>query len=138
MIFIAPLLSCLLSNGSISGRVWIDANADKIRQDEELGLPGVEILLFQGWKPVLKTTTDARGNYKFSHLPKGSYSIRAIPHFDKYLTSIPNGLWPSICVVTPGSRLIGIDFGMKAAKVSDDIDIIPLRARIDSPPPSGG
>ena len=57
--------------GSICGTKWNDSNHDGIHQTSESGLPGWTIQLSSGQTVV----TDQAGNYCFTHLPAGSYTI---------------------------------------------------------------
>lgn len=68
----------------IMGTVWIDKNQDGQRQEEEEILSDVPVLLFNNKTgdlvrndkgEVLKTTTDKNGNYTFSNLLPGSYTV---------------------------------------------------------------
>ena len=61
--------------GSISGTLYCDLNKNKQLDSGEPGIPGQTVTLTG---PVnATTTTDANGNYLFSNLPGGSYSIVA-------------------------------------------------------------
>jgi hypothetical protein len=61
----------------ISGTVFLDANADGIRQPSEVtGIAGVTITLRDSnGNVVATTTTDAAGNYLFANVPPGNYTI---------------------------------------------------------------
>lgn len=66
--------------GSIGDRVWKDDNANGIQDAGEVGIAGVTLtLLNNSAQPIATTTTDAFGNYKFSNLAAGSYSVRINP-----------------------------------------------------------
>lgn len=64
---------------SIGGHVWFDANKNGVREVGELPIPGTTITLsgFDDQGPVSKTTTTdvANGEYKFTNLRPGSYSL---------------------------------------------------------------
>lgn len=61
---------------AISGYVFVDGNGDCFRQDNEPGLAGVLIELFNGaGQLVTFTRTDARGFYEFEGLAPGQYRI---------------------------------------------------------------
>lgn len=65
--------------GAISGRVWRDANRDGNLDGGEVGINNVTINLSGtdtlGNAVTRTTTTDASGNYSFTDLPAGTYSI---------------------------------------------------------------
>jgi len=56
--------------GTIQGHVFEDANKNKIMDNGERGLPGVQVALHTG----VADTTDANGFYDFA-VPVGSYSV---------------------------------------------------------------
>ncbi len=65
------------TNSSIGDRVWNDIDGDGVQDANEVGLAGVTLtLLNAAGQPIATTTTDAFGNYKFSGLPAGNYSVR--------------------------------------------------------------
>lgn len=64
-------------NSSISGRVFLDQNNNGQFNGADSGLANVTIELLDGGGNLLATTqTDADGNYSFSDLEPGTYSIR--------------------------------------------------------------
>ena len=73
--------------GTISGSVFADSNNDGVRQTGEGGIAGVTVYIdlngsgkLDGSDPT--TVTDSMGNYLFSGLPAGTYTVRQV---------IPNG-----------------------------------------------
>jgi len=72
--------------GSIGDKIWFDADSDGQQDASEPGVPGVVLELLDNLGNVIATAvTDANGNYLFSNLPAGTYSIRAAylpPYFD--------------------------------------------------------
>ena len=64
---------------SISGAVFIDQNNDGLRQGGDSGLSGVSISLsgtdWQGQPVSASTTTDSNGQYRFSGLQPGTYTV---------------------------------------------------------------
>lgn len=56
--------------GSIGDRVWNDTNRDGIQNNNEVGVAGVTVSLFNASGALVATTvTDGMGNYRFSNLP---------------------------------------------------------------------
>ncbi len=89
------LVSVQVVKRDISGRTWLDANKDGIRDEEEEALAGVTVTLYQeddmstaGIRPFAETPakdvygdlvepvqTASDGSYQFEDLPAGTYSI---------------------------------------------------------------
>ena len=62
--------------GTVSGTVYADVNNNGTQNPSEPGIPGVVLTLIDGTgTPVATATTDANGNYSFTDLPAGSYTI---------------------------------------------------------------
>ncbi len=74
--------------GSIGDRVWLDSNKNGLQDGGESGLCGVKVTLLDadGKQVGASVTTDANGNYQFSNLKPGSYTVV----FDK--ASLPEGM----------------------------------------------
>ena len=63
--------------GSISGKIFRDGNNDGIAQPADSGIAGQTVELLNNVGVVIATTTtDAAGNYQFTNLAAGTYSIR--------------------------------------------------------------
>lgn len=60
-------------NGVLRGSLWIDSNADGIRQPWEAPLVGVSVSL----DGVILTTTDSFGHYLFVNVAAGSHTLSA-------------------------------------------------------------
>ncbi len=60
---------------SVGDRVWVDTNGDGIQDGGEAGLSGVTVTLMQGVSTIGTTTTDGSGNYLFSNLTPGTYTV---------------------------------------------------------------
>ncbi|MEZ4619120.1 MAG: SdrD B-like domain-containing protein [Caldilineaceae bacterium] len=61
--------------------VWYDEDGssdDQSNQGSEPGLPGVEVQLTDSLGGVITTTTDSNGNYLFSDLPLGTYTVTVV------------------------------------------------------------
>lgn len=66
----------LLTQGSIGGRVFVDADYDGLMDEEEDGLRGVSIVLQNDRdEQVARTTTVRSGEFKFSDLMPGEYTL---------------------------------------------------------------
>ncbi|WP_397446183.1 SdrD B-like domain-containing protein [Polaribacter sp. R77954] len=67
------------STGSIGDTVWFDTNANGTQEAGEPGLQGATVTLDPGTPADASddttTTTDANGNYLFSNLPAGNYTV---------------------------------------------------------------
>ncbi len=77
---------------SLGDRVWKDDNGDGIQDAGETGVAGVTVtLLNDDGLVVATTTTDAQGNYKFSNLVPGDYTVRITPPANYTLTANDQG-----------------------------------------------
>jgi uncharacterized repeat protein (TIGR01451 family) len=65
--------------GSIRGRTYLDANRDGLSDSNEAGMPGVAVALsgsdIVGRSVNQTTTTDSAGEYAFTNLHPGTYTI---------------------------------------------------------------
>ncbi|WP_343733224.1 SdrD B-like domain-containing protein [Duganella sp.] len=70
---------------TLGDRVWLDANRNGVQDSSETGVAGVKVLLLDasGNATGDSATTDANGNYSFTNLKPGTYSVQ----FDK--SSLP-------------------------------------------------
>ncbi|KAB8050954.1 hypothetical protein GCN78_12400 [Janthinobacterium rivuli] len=65
---------------SLGDKVWRDADHDGVQDYNEAGIANIKVQLYSGSGVLLATTyTNANGNYLFSNLDPGSYSLK----FDK-------------------------------------------------------
>lgn len=64
---------------SIGDYVWLDANADGLQDETEVGVAGVPVTLSgidsDGNTVAATTVTDADGGYLFASLPSGTYTV---------------------------------------------------------------
>lgn len=65
----------LTSLNSIGDFVWFDEDGDGIQDSEELGIEGVELILYDGLDIIGSTTTNAEGWYYFGGLQDNEYTI---------------------------------------------------------------
>ncbi len=61
--------------GTVSGTFYHDANANSSQGGGEEGVAGVTMNLVSGGQIVATTTTDLNGNYSFTGVPPGTYTI---------------------------------------------------------------
>ncbi|NRR31166.1 carboxypeptidase regulatory-like domain-containing protein [Oxalobacteraceae bacterium] len=68
----------LYKNAALGDRVWLDSNQNGVQDAGEAGVCGVKIKLLDanGVQVGSTQTTDANGNYLFSDLKPGSYSVQ--------------------------------------------------------------
>ncbi|TDM38796.1 hypothetical protein ETI10_13370, partial [Macrococcoides goetzii] len=59
----------------IGDKVWFDQDKDGIQDANEPGIPGVTVTLTKPDGSTVTTTTDANGNYVFTDLPNGDYTV---------------------------------------------------------------
>ena len=66
-----------VQTSGIGGSVFLDQNDNGVRNASDTAIAGVTIELFNGGaSPIATTVTDGAGNYLFSGLAPGSYSVR--------------------------------------------------------------
>lgn len=102
-------------NGSILGQVFNDLNKNGIKDAGEAGLPGWSINLYASanfvngaYDPVFKTTvSDSSGNYSFSSLADGTYSVEELRQSGWKQTTDDF----SSVVVSGGASVTSWDFG---------------------------
>ncbi len=66
-----------LTTASIGDRVWSDLNGDGVQDGGEVGIAGATVELYDASNNlVATTTTDSNGDYLFSDLVSGDYTVR--------------------------------------------------------------
>ena len=108
--------------GSIGDRVWLDLNGNGVQDSGEAGLNGVAVRLLDGAGHVIATATTAgNGNYTFSYLPAGTYTVAvdtatlpagAVPTFDLDGTGTPSTAAVSLAA---GASRNDADFGYRGS-----------------------
>ena len=87
---------CAARPGTIKGVKWNDHDHDGHQNGREPGIAGWTILLEPG---NLTAVTDAQGNYAFSNLAAGTYTVREMPNPD----------WEQSFPPPPGTHTITIE-----------------------------
>lgn len=97
----------------IQGTKWHDLNADGIRDATEPGLTNWTIYLDDNNNAILDpderfTLTDVNGDYSFSFLEPGTYTVAEVlqPGWEQ-----TNPIGPQTVLVEEGETIVGIDFG---------------------------
>ena len=67
-----------LALAAVGDRVWLDSNGNGIQDAGESGIPGVTVNLWQGTAAAGTTTTGSLGDYGFSDLMPGEYTLEFI------------------------------------------------------------
>ena len=63
----------------IYGNIWWDVDADTTRDATDGNLSGFTVQLFSGATLIATTTTDSNGNYQFTGLAAGTYTVSVTP-----------------------------------------------------------
>jgi len=115
----------LLLAGAVGDRVWLDEDGDGVHDAGESGIANVKVTLSNG-SQTYTTYTDANGNYVFTNVPVGVYTVSIDP------SSMPAGLAENptydedggttnqaSVTVTSGGEHMTADFGYNWATTSD-------------------
>lgn len=68
-----------MTDVNLGNFVWEDLDGDGIQDVGEPGIAGVTVKLLKNGSVVKTTTTHASGNYSFSGLSLGTYSVQVVP-----------------------------------------------------------
>ncbi len=115
---LATLLPCVSAlaapppyGQSIGGTVFCDFNRDGIQETGEPGLAGVKVTL-TGVNVTATAFTDSNGNYLFSELRTGKYTVSVDPSTAPPGCNVilPNCPLSFTGTLHPGQALLGVDF----------------------------
>jgi hypothetical protein len=85
--------TCIEFAATLGDTVWLDANANGIQDNAEIGVDSVIVFLYDVYGTHVRTdTTDATGHYLFEGLPPGQYFEWFIlgPHSTTHTFTAPN------------------------------------------------
>lgn len=103
---------------SVSDRIWFDANSNGVQDTGESGLAGVTVNLLNVGDTVRGSTlTGANGNFSFSGLPNGTYTIRIEDIYGKlagFSGTTAYALAGLRSVTVSGSNISNVSFGYNA------------------------
>ena len=106
--------------GSIGDYVWLDENGDTLQDAGEAGMPGVLVELYQDGELLATNVTDSNGNYFFTDLFAGTYTVNVndstVPDYLE-LTTLPE---PRVVDLDAGEENLDVDFGYKCTSVIGD------------------
>ena len=126
------------NTNSMGNFVWFDADADGIQDAAENGVPGVMVTLYNNAGTAIAiTTTDATGQYLFTGLADGNYSVGFSNYpagFDLTVKSVANDLTGSDADRVSGrTALVTLNFaagGTNRDNRSLDAGLITTRAAL--------
>jgi hypothetical protein len=112
---------------SVGDLLWIDTDGDGVQDAGEPGIAGAVVQLFNSSGVLVATaTTGANGEYFFSQLTPGIYTVRVnsstlpagvAPTYDLDGTATPNS---AVVTVGPSQNITNVDFGYRGTAAIGD------------------
>ncbi len=115
----------VLAVGSIGDTIWADTDGDGVQNNGEIGIPNVDVILTYPDGSQITLTTDTDGEYLFTDLPAGDYTV-TVDHTTLPPSLIQSGDPDAISDHThdyslgDGEDYLDADFGYTAADPSID------------------
>ncbi len=111
---------------TISDRVWYDASSDGTQGGSEAGIEGVTVnLLDNGGTIVATTTTDASGDFVFSGVASGNYTLEIADGngvLNSYSGTTTDATAGSRAIQVPGADVLGVNFGyVESGAIGDTV-----------------
>jgi hypothetical protein len=99
------------ATGSISGAVFDDRNSSGSRDNGETGFAGIAVNLYDPYGLLHRTVTDASGQFSFTSLPAGEFTVFPIVPSGSLETAPPGSSFLSVTLEDAGSAE-GLLFGL--------------------------
>lgn len=100
---------CCNPNGQVTGTKWNDLNGNGVKDPGEPVLPNWKIILSNG-RDTMGVKTDSLGNYYFTNLQPGTYTIKELQQ-PGWAQTFPSGNGTHTVTVSAGQVVIEKDFG---------------------------
>ena len=78
------------ATGSVSGTAWLDETTNSIKDNDEEGISGLTVNLYQNTTIIDSTQTGADGTYLFDDIEPGTYKVRFIAPEDQVFSPEEN------------------------------------------------
>ena len=100
------------STGSISGTKFLDLNANGVLDTGDRPFPGIVFVLTDAVGVQRQATSDASGNFTFTNLPPGTYTLTEIlpPNFAQTKPGTPDHPTGYTITLSPGQNATGFIF----------------------------
>jgi hypothetical protein len=95
---------------SVAGTKFNDLNGNGVLDAGEPGLPGVTIQLQSATGQITSTTTDASGNFSFTGVTPGAYTVSEVVP-PGYSQTVPGGAGTIAIIPAAGAQITGLLFG---------------------------
>jgi len=117
------------ATGSIGTHVWYDSNADAVQDNGEANAPGVTVTLAGGTLTATETAvTDTSGNYAFTGLGPGTYTLAFLPTSSAYAYSVPIG-GTELVTLAAGQTYTAANAGLVPPPVLDGEVVIAVKGQ---------